>query len=26
MRKMLTIMNAMTRDQVNWRPPEPIPN
>ena len=26
MRKMLTIMNAMTRDQVNWRPPEPIPS
>jgi len=26
MRKMLTIMNAMTRDQVNWRAPEPIPN
>ena len=25
MRKMLTIMNAMTRDQVNWRAPEPIP-
>jgi transposase len=24
MRKMLTIMNAMTRDQVNWRAPEPI--
>jgi transposase len=24
MRKMLTIMNAMTRDQLNWRPPEPI--
>jgi len=26
MRKMLTIMNAMTRDQVNWRVPEPIPS
>jgi transposase len=26
MRKMLTIMNAMTRDQVNWRAPEPFPN
>jgi transposase len=26
MRKMLTIMNAMTRHQVNWRPPEPIPS
>jgi transposase len=26
MRKMLTIMNAMTRDQLNWRAPEPIPN
>jgi transposase len=26
MRKMLTIMNAMTRDQVNWRAPEPIPH
>lgn len=25
MRKMLTIMNAMTRDQVNWRAPAPIP-
>jgi len=25
MRKMLTIMNAMIRDQLNWRPPEPIP-
>jgi len=25
MRKMLTIMNAMTRDQVNWRAPKPIP-
>lgn len=25
MRKMLTIMNAMTRDQVNWRLPQPIP-
>lgn len=25
MRKMLTIMNAMTRDQVDWRPPVPIP-
>jgi transposase len=25
MRKMLTIMNAMTRDQVNWRVPIPIP-
>jgi transposase len=24
MRKMLTIMNAMIRDQLNWRPPEPI--
>lgn len=24
MRKMLTIMNAMTRDQVNWRPPIPV--
>lgn len=24
MRKMLTIMNAMIRDQVNWRMPEPI--
>jgi transposase len=24
MRKMLTIMNAMMRDQVNWRVPEPI--
>lgn len=24
MRKMLTIMNAMTRDQVNWRVPQPI--
>jgi len=24
MRKMLTIMNAMTRDQVNWKVPEPI--
>ena len=24
MRKMLTIMNAMTRDQVNWRAPKPI--
>jgi transposase len=24
MRKLLTIMNAMTRDQLNWRPPEPI--
>jgi transposase len=24
MRKMLVIMNAMTRDQVNWRSPEPI--
>jgi transposase len=23
MRKMLVIMNAMTRDQVNWRSPEP---
>lgn len=26
MRKMLTIMNAMTRDRVMWRMPEPIPN
>jgi transposase len=26
MRKMLTIMNAMTRDQVNWRTPNPIPD
>lgn len=25
MRKMLTIMNAMTRDQINWRVPKPIP-
>ncbi len=25
MRKMLTIMNAMIRDQVNWRKPESIP-
>jgi transposase len=25
MRKMLTIMNAMTRNQVNWRAPAPIP-
>ncbi len=25
MRKMLTIMNAMTRDRVNWRAPKPIP-
>jgi transposase len=25
MRKMLTIMNAMTRDQVNWRVPKSIP-
>ena len=25
MRKMLTIMNAMTRDQVNWRVQKPIP-
>ena len=25
MRKLLTIMNAMTRDRVNWRPPKPIP-
>ena len=24
MRKMLTIMNAMIRDKVNWRPPVPI--
>ncbi len=24
MRKMLTIMNAMTRDRVNWRRPDPI--
>jgi len=24
MRKMLTIMNALTRDQVSWRPPEPV--
>jgi transposase len=26
MRKMLIIMNAMTRDHVNWRVPDPIPN
>jgi transposase len=26
MRKMLTIMNAMTRDQVNWRASEPLPD
>jgi transposase len=25
MRKMLTIMNAMTRDQLDWRAPKPIP-
>jgi transposase len=25
MRKMLTIMNAMIRDQVSWRLPQPIP-
>jgi transposase len=24
MRKLLTIMNAMTRNQLNWRPPVPI--
>jgi transposase len=26
MRKMLTIMNAMTRDLVNWRASEPVPD
>ena len=26
MRKMLTIMNAMTRDRVDWRVPKPSPN
>ena len=26
MRKMLTIMNAMTRDQVNWRAPKAVPS
>ncbi len=26
MRKMLTIMNAMTHDQVNWRASEPVPD
>jgi transposase len=26
MRKMLTIMNAMTRDRVDWRPPVSIPH
>ena len=26
MRKMLTMMNAMTRDQVNWRAPKAVPS